>query len=303
MDNKDIHKILILDDDGDFRKLLLTYLGSVFKDTELVEYDPVDKGLPREDFDWSSYDVLILDYKLRVDNLTGLDVLHANSNNRFFPATIMLTSEGNEDIAVRALKSGVYDYLRKEKLNKEQLKISIQEAFDKYNSNRKFLDSLDEVRQLAMENAEKNLAAYKAKYDLIRIQEEARLKAERLKLQEELEKNQAILNEIKESRKKAEQSRPSTIEEMTVLKTRQEEVEAVVLKTNWKKSQEETMNEQLEEDLKIFEDEIEQQKKLTLNLKEHLERIQQLKEKEKEIAVETNKNLLNEIASQLDKDE
>lgn len=303
MDNKDTHKILILDDDGDFRKLLLTYLASVFKDTELVEYDPVEKGLPKEDFDWSSYDVLILDYNLHVNNLTGLDVLHANKNNRFFPATIMLTSEGNEDIAVRALKSGVYDYLRKEKLKKEQLKISIQEAFDKYNSNRKCLETLDDARQLALEEAKKNLAAYKAKYDLIRIQEEARLKADRLKLEKELEKNQTILNEIKESRKKAEQSMSSTNEDITILKTRQEEVEAVVLKTNWKKSQEETMNHQLEEDLKIFEDEIEQQKKITMNLKDHLEHIQQLKQKEKERAAENNKNLFSEISTQLDKDE
>ena len=280
----------------------MTYLGSAFKDTELVEYDPVEKGVPGEDFDWSSYDVLILDYNLGVNNLTGLDVLKANSNNRLFPATIMLTCEGNEDIAVRAVKSGVYDYLRKEKLKMEQLKTSIQEAFDKYNSNRNRLYSLDEARQLVREEEEKSLATYKAKYDLIRTHEETRLKAEHFKLEEELEKNQASLDKIKESRKKAEQSKSSTDKEMTILKTRQEEAEAVVLKTNWKKSQEGTMNLQLEEDLKSFKEEMEQRENLALKFKHHMERVRQLKAIAKERAAKKNKNLFNDIASQLDKD-
>jgi DNA-binding response OmpR family regulator len=301
--NGNMQKILILDDDGDFRKLLITYLGSAFKDTKLVEYDPIEKGLPGEDFDWSGYDVLILDYNLRINDLTGLDVLQANSNNRLFPATIMLTSEGDEDIAVQALKLGVYDYLRKEKLSKEKLKTSVEETFDKYCSNRNRLYSLDEARQLARKEAQKILAVYKAKYKQIRTHEETRLKAERLKLEEELEKNQTILDEIRESRNKVEQSKSTTDEEIAELKIRQEEAEAAVQKTKWKKDQEEKMKLLLEEDLNSFKDEMEQQKNLTLNIEARMERIQQLKEEAKVAAESNNKSLFNDIASQLGKDE
>jgi EAL domain-containing protein (putative c-di-GMP-specific phosphodiesterase class I)/ActR/RegA family two-component response regulator len=127
-----INKLLILDDDADFRKLLITHLGKLLKGVELVEYDPMSQGLPDKEFDWSPYDVLILDYNLNVGEKTGLDLIQANRRNPRFPATIMLTGAGSEEIAVRALKAGVDDYLSKEKLNKDRLLKSISEAFENH---------------------------------------------------------------------------------------------------------------------------------------------------------------------------
>lgn len=127
-----IRRILILDDDGDFRALLRTWLSKMFAAAELEEYDPVARGAPDESFDWSRYDVLILDYHLRVENVTGLDILQANRKNRLFPAAIMLTGAGNEEVAVRAVRAGVYDYLRKEKLEKERLRDAILAAFGQH---------------------------------------------------------------------------------------------------------------------------------------------------------------------------
>lgn len=137
-----IERILILDDDADFRKLLLTYLGKLFDGIAIEEYDPVARGVPGEGFDWSRYDVLILDYYLCIHNVTGLDILAANRKNEFFPATIMLTGAGNEEIAVRAIKAGIYDYLRKEKLDKDELRRSILDAFEKHKSERRRLSEL-----------------------------------------------------------------------------------------------------------------------------------------------------------------
>ena len=142
VDKTNLERILILDDDADFRKLLITYLGKMLTDVELIEYDPVANGIPGKDFDWSRYDVLILDYYLTRNGLTGLDILQMNRKNQFFPAAVMLTGAGNEEIAVRALKSGVYDYLRKEALNKEQLKDSIIEAWVKLKTERERLNEL-----------------------------------------------------------------------------------------------------------------------------------------------------------------
>jgi CheY-like chemotaxis protein/EAL domain-containing protein (putative c-di-GMP-specific phosphodiesterase class I) len=127
-----LKRILILDDDADQRKLLLVYLGKMFEGVDIVEYDPITRGIPGEDFEWSAFDVLILDYYLSIVGVTGLDILQANRKNPDFPAVIMLTGAGNEEIAVRALKAGVYDYLRKQKLNKQTLQDSITNAFTKH---------------------------------------------------------------------------------------------------------------------------------------------------------------------------
>lgn len=300
-------RILILDDDSDFRKLIMSFLSSENKDTELIEYDPVAKGIPGAEFDWSSYGVLILDYNLGVNNLTGIDVLNSNKNNNLFPATIMLTGEGDEEIAVRALKSGVTDYLRKGQLKKGQLKASVEAAFESYNLRQNRRYSLDEVRQLAKQEAQKILSAYKAKYDQVRLHEESRLKAERLKLEEELKKNQAILDEIIESNKQAEKHRLTTDQELVELRKSQEEARAAVLKTNWKMDQgEEITKHQLDEDLKNFEYEIQQQEKLASDLSAELVHKQKLKEvemrKEKVMTALKNKHLGDDVSSQLDKD-
>jgi len=127
-----LKRILILDDDADQRKLLHAYLGKLFEGVDIVEYDPIAHGIPAKDFEWSTYDVLILDYYLSTVGATGMDILQANRKNPDFPAVIMLTGAGNEEIAVRALKAGVYDYLRKQKLNKQTLQDSITNAFTKH---------------------------------------------------------------------------------------------------------------------------------------------------------------------------
>ena len=94
VDKTNLERILILDDDADFRKLLITYLGKMLTDVELIEYDPVANGIPGKDFDWSRYDVLILDYYLTRNGLTGLDILQMNRKNQFFPSAVMFTVAG-----------------------------------------------------------------------------------------------------------------------------------------------------------------------------------------------------------------
>ncbi|NKB38781.1 MAG: EAL domain-containing protein [Gammaproteobacteria bacterium] len=129
-------RILIFDDDSDFRKLLLLRLSKMFPDAEIEDYDPIAKGVPDTGFDWLRYDVLLLDYFLCIHGVTGLDILRKNRKNPQFPATIMLTGAGNEEIAVRALKSGVSDYIRKETLDKNELKKSILTAHEEHAATR-----------------------------------------------------------------------------------------------------------------------------------------------------------------------
>ena len=128
----EIKKVLIFDDDRDYRKLVRAYLAKSLPAAELVEYDPVANGAPGEDFNWAGYDVMVLDYYLCIYGTTGLDILQKNRKKPGFPATIMLTGAGDQEVAMRALDFGVYEYLRKEKLTKEELLNSINNAFRKH---------------------------------------------------------------------------------------------------------------------------------------------------------------------------
>ena len=86
-----LRHILILDDDADYRNLLVRHLGELLPGVEITEYDPVAQGVPARDFDWSRYDVMLLDYNLSLHSVTGLEILKAHSSNPAFPATIIDT--------------------------------------------------------------------------------------------------------------------------------------------------------------------------------------------------------------------
>lgn len=122
-----IRRCLIIDDDESFRQLITRYLNLILPDTIVEEYDPSLSGAPPLDFDWSGCDLVILDYFLNA-SLTGLDLLNEWKKQPHFPPVIMLTAAGSEDVAVRAMKTGVQDYLRKQNITKEKLRQAIKDA-------------------------------------------------------------------------------------------------------------------------------------------------------------------------------
>ena len=101
----EIHNILIIDDNEDYRNALLVRLRNLYPDANIVEYDFQSQGLPDADFDWENYDVLLLEIIFVI--LTGLD---------------------NEKIAAQVLKSGVHHYLSKTHLTKGELYEGIKKA-------------------------------------------------------------------------------------------------------------------------------------------------------------------------------
>ena len=129
---QDIRSILILDDEPDFRSLVKSILSKQFSEDTLHEYDPLSTGAPGENFDWEQYDLLLLDHHLQLDNITGLDILHHNKGNDKFPITIMLTASDDEEIAFKALKLGISDFIRKQELTKQILFTAIEDATAKY---------------------------------------------------------------------------------------------------------------------------------------------------------------------------
>lgn len=62
--------------------------------------------------DASRYDLLLIDYSMPLRG--GIDVIRELASKGKFPPTIMVTGEGNEEVAVEALKLGAADYVVKD---------------------------------------------------------------------------------------------------------------------------------------------------------------------------------------------
>jgi PAS domain S-box-containing protein len=97
-------------------------------------------------------DAIILDYQL--PDLDGLEFLELLSQDtkKIYQSVIMLTGQGNESIAVQAMKAGASDYLVKGRISSEDLRLAVNGAIDKARL-RAQLQQSEERLQLALEAA------------------------------------------------------------------------------------------------------------------------------------------------------
>jgi EAL domain-containing protein (putative c-di-GMP-specific phosphodiesterase class I)/DNA-binding response OmpR family regulator len=123
-------QILVIDDDPNYRALLLDLLGKAFAKIQVATLDPLKSGLPDASFDWTRFDVVIIDSNLGKagSGLECVDTIRRSSNRP--PATVLLTEEGSEELAAKAFRQGVHDYLRKQGLTGRILVNSIRSAFE-----------------------------------------------------------------------------------------------------------------------------------------------------------------------------
>ena len=119
-------RILIIDDSEDFRILAAHLLSIEWPDVEVDEYDPTIRGKFSADFPLAAYDAIFLDYKLgNEDALEWLKELKRRAN---CPAILFVTEHGSEDVAVKAIRLGANEYVRKRDLSKEYIGTAVREA-------------------------------------------------------------------------------------------------------------------------------------------------------------------------------
>jgi signal transduction histidine kinase len=142
--------ILIVDDSPEDRAI---YRRLLSQDREqaysFLETDSGEEGLrlSRE----RRPDCLLLDYRLPdTDGLEFLDRLAEQTADRPLPV-IVLTGQGNEAVAVQAMKSGAEDYLLKGEISAEGLKRAVANAIEKVALRREIVEH---TAELARANAE-----------------------------------------------------------------------------------------------------------------------------------------------------
>jgi len=108
-------QIFIIDDDEDYRNLLVRKLQRFFPNASFDEIDPRTNDMPDKNYCWDNVDLIILDYDFGLD-YTGLDWFKIFRPEEM-PATILLTAQGSEEIAIRSIKIGVDDHIVKGHMN------------------------------------------------------------------------------------------------------------------------------------------------------------------------------------------
>ena len=119
-------RVLVIDDHRDFREWLMHHVTAEWPDAEVVLHDPVDNRTLPGGFVPSACDVVLLDYQFYGQD--GLDWLKEFKRRPGFPPVILLTPQGDESLAIAAIRAGADDILPKRKLSHAYLARALREA-------------------------------------------------------------------------------------------------------------------------------------------------------------------------------
>lgn len=145
------YTIVIVDDSPEDRQTYRRYLLADKRcNYTILEEEYGEKGL--QSCERVKPDAVLLDFLLPdIDGLEFLLELQA-ANPKNYPPVIMLTGQGNEEIAVRALKSGAQDYLVKGRVTSESLCFAVRNVIENVRLRRQLEQSEARFRRLVESN-------------------------------------------------------------------------------------------------------------------------------------------------------
>ena len=128
-DSRELH-VLIVDDSFEDRAILKRHLLKVEEFRCMVtQAKNVDEAL--EKVRELPPELMFIDFNMPGAN--GIDLLHAIRNEKRYDfPVIMLTGEGSENVAVRAMKGGAIDYLIKDEITADTIRMALVGAMERY---------------------------------------------------------------------------------------------------------------------------------------------------------------------------
>jgi PAS domain S-box-containing protein len=124
-------KILIVDDDEDDFFITSEYIKAIPNNNFIVDWSyNYNDALAK--LNSNEYDIYFVDYRLGIK--TGMDLLTDAIAQGCEAPIILLTGKGTQEIDVKAMESGAYDYLIKSELNTEKLERCIRYSLERASS-------------------------------------------------------------------------------------------------------------------------------------------------------------------------
>jgi FixJ family two-component response regulator len=120
------YQVLLVDDDENFRGGIRNLLRPLEKEMSLSIHEAVSSAAAMEIVGKGETNCVLLDYRMPGGN--GLEWLKEIAARHDDIAVIMITGEGNEAIAVEAMKAGAVDYLVKGSITRENLYRAVKNA-------------------------------------------------------------------------------------------------------------------------------------------------------------------------------
>jgi len=139
-------KIILVDPSKTFMAAIRKHLAASLPDIEITEYDAEQQGMPGADFRWELYDFAVLSHELG-DGPSGLEWLRRFGGREDFPPTALVAEQGDEYLAVRAMKAGASDYIRRVDVRSDRLLAALREAGPRVRPSEEQTQVLDSIRQ------------------------------------------------------------------------------------------------------------------------------------------------------------
>jgi serine/threonine protein kinase/CheY-like chemotaxis protein len=112
-------RFLVVDDDPEYREILRYYLSTYWPRVPVDEVAPTGDGIEAADINVGDYDTILLDYP--IDGERGFQWLRELKSRDACPPIILFAANGNEFLAVDAIKAGAASYFPKLRLRYKRL--------------------------------------------------------------------------------------------------------------------------------------------------------------------------------------
>jgi DNA-binding response OmpR family regulator len=119
-------RVLIIDDQDDFRRLLARHVHTGFDDPSVAEYEPSARGRLPADFSGSAYDAVLLGDRVGRD--FGVDWLRDLSRRNAFPPVIYLMARLAPETEEAAIHAGAQACLSRDKVDHAALVAALRAA-------------------------------------------------------------------------------------------------------------------------------------------------------------------------------
>ncbi len=172
--------ILVIDDDSVDRMAVARSLYKTGIPLEITEESLATMGIDRLTSAEKNYDCVFLDYRL--PDLDGLALIKALRRLGIMIPLIVLTGQGDEQIAVELMKAGASDYLSKSKISADALAQTLRSSLRIYQAEQQARQANDQLRAtnqlLRHKNRELEVQRHQIEQQNQQLQETSRLKSQ-----------------------------------------------------------------------------------------------------------------------------